>query len=352
MKGFSEKIIDWYRFNARDLPWRKTKDPYKIWLSEIILQQTRVEQGTPYYLKFIRLFPTLSSLAQAEEKTVLKAWEGLGYYSRARNLLCAAKEMFLAYGDSGFPDSHEKLIRYKGIGNYTAAAVSSIAFGESRAVVDGNVYRVLARVFGINEAIDSSFGKKIFQKLADELVPKKNAGDYNQGLMEFGAMICTPKSPKCDGCIFQNICFACRKNLTNSLPVKNKKIAKKKRHLIYFDVVVGNKRLIKKREFKKDIWEGLYEFPSCELEKKPNAKMNIGRYFYILFPSKETGSASIEKPKYFKHTLTHQELHVYFVRVVAKNIKESLKKEYIFVSEKKTRGYPFPKLFEKYFDSI
>ncbi|MFT6370771.1 MAG: A/G-specific adenine glycosylase, partial [Maribacter sp.] len=202
---FSDKILDWYGKNKRDLPWRESTNPYRIWLSEIILQQTRVAQGTPYYLSFVKAFPKVTDLAKAKEETVLKLWQGLGYYSRARNLHTAAKMVVDDY-DGEFPDTYERLMKLKGVGDYTASAISSICFNERQAVVDGNVYRVLSRYFGVATAINSTEGIKYFKKLAQKVLHESNVRDYNQGIMEFGAIQCTPKKPDCINCPLQNGC--------------------------------------------------------------------------------------------------------------------------------------------------
>ena len=208
---FSDKILAWYQLNKRDLPWRNTSDPYKIWLSEIMLQQTRVAQGTPYYLKFIEAFPTVEDMALASEERILKLWQGLGYYSRARNLHATAKMVVENYGGK-FPDTYKELLKLKGVGDYTASAIASICFNERQAVVDGNVYRVLARYFGIDKPINSSEGVKYFKALAEELLHGSNVRDYNQGIMEFGAIQCKPKNPYCPICTFKDSCLAFNKN--------------------------------------------------------------------------------------------------------------------------------------------
>lgn len=263
---FSSKLIKWYAFEKRDLPWRKTKEPYHIWLSEIILQQTRVAQGLPYYQRFTETFPTVFDLAQADEEQVLKLWQGLGYYSRARNLHHTAKK--IAFEQDGvFPKSYAELLKLKGIGDYTASAIASICYSEPCAVVDGNVYRVLARVFGIDIPIDSSEGKTFFKSLANNLLHQPNPGMYNQALMDFGAIQCTPQSPDCQKCIFSETCVAYVQQNANELPKKIGKTKIKKRFFNYL-VFIDNQNftsLIKRTQ--KDIWQGLYEFPLLETER-------------------------------------------------------------------------------------
>ena len=224
---FSSTLLNWHKKNNRTLPWKVDKDPYKIWLSEIILQQTRVEQGIPYYQKFIATFPTIHDLAQTDESNVLKVWEGLGYYSRARNLHDTAKYISI-HLNGVFPSSYENLLKLKGVGPYTAAAIASFAYDLPHAVVDGNVYRVLSRIFGIKTPMDSSEGRKEFQKIAQELINAQDPGGYNQAIMDFGATVCTPKNPNCNQCPFSEQCFAFLNRSINQLPVKNKNIQKKK----------------------------------------------------------------------------------------------------------------------------
>ena len=264
---FSEKILDWYGAHKRDLPWRSTREPYKIWLSEIILQQTRVVQGIPYYNRFVQNFPTIQDLASATEEEVLKLWQGLGYYSRARNLHATAKIIVRDYHGK-FPETYHELISLKGIGDYTASAIASICFDQPEPVVDGNVYRVLSRYFGVDLPINSSAGIKYFKELARKLMSIDHIRDYNQGIMEFGAVQCVPKNPVCDECPLASGCVALAENRIGTLPVKNKKAAVKKRH---FNYVVGldsdNKTRIVQRNGN-DIWKNLYEFPMIESVKE------------------------------------------------------------------------------------
>ncbi len=277
---FSQTIIFWYHQNKRDLPWRDTQNPYKIWLSEIILQQTRVAQGMPYYQKFVENFPTVQELANADEETVLRLWQGLGYYSRARNLHAAAK--YISEELNGiFPTTYIEIKKLKGVGDYTAAAISSFAFDEVQAVVDGNVYRVLARFFGIEKDITSSEEKKEFRELAQKLISTKEPAIYNQSIMEFGALQCVPKNPNCKNCPLQENCTAFAKNLIEKLPVKSKKTVVKDRFMHYLVFVNGeesNKKdkdnknsekkvLVHKRQ-EGDIWQGLYDFFVLEYQEK------------------------------------------------------------------------------------
>jgi len=249
--GFSSKLINWYHQNKRDLPWRNSTDPYQIWLSEIILQQTRVDQGLSYFNKFIEHHPNVNSLANAPEKEVLNLWQGLGYYSRARNLHFTAKVISKEHKGI-FPSDYNDILKLKGVGEYTAAAIASFAYNLSYPVIDGNVYRVLSRIFGIENPIDSSKGKKIFKALATELIDNKNPATYNQAIMEFGALQCTPKKPKCEDCPFRLECYALKNELTAELPKKEKKIKQRNRYFNYV-VVIDNEKIYLKERKEKDI---------------------------------------------------------------------------------------------------
>ena len=244
MDSFSTRIYHWYHKNKRDLPWRSTTDPYKIWISEIILQQTRVAQGTKYYLKFTKAFPKVDNLAEAPEEEVLKLWQGLGYYSRARNMRATAKTIVTKYG-SVFPDKYEDIIQLKGIGPYTAAAIASIAFNLPYPTVDGNIYRVLARFYGVELPIDSNAGKKTFQQLAEEIINSTDPGMHNQALMEFGALQCIPKSPSCTSCPLVDSCYAFINKLIDHLPVKEKKTKQTNRYFTYYLIDDGKNIYLK-----------------------------------------------------------------------------------------------------------
>lgn len=308
---FSNTLIMWYLINQRDLPWRKSKNPYLIWLSEIILQQTRIAQGTSYYEKFVSEFDSIFDLAKADEKTILKLWQGLGYYSRARNLHSTAKILVSQYNGQ-FPKSYSELIKLKGIGDYTASAIASIAFDQPYATVDGNVYRVLSRVFGIKTPINESQGIREFKLLAEELLNPDDPGTHNQALMEFGALVCTPKKPKCDSCIFNEICYALEEKSIDVLPVKLKKLKIKKR---YFNYLVldfkGESTLIQQRK-KKDIWQNLYEFPLYETQHDLHDESEllevIQKDLFI------NGSYTLKKHNELPimHKLTHQTLYATF----------------------------------------
>lgn len=264
MNNFGRILIEWYQDNRRDLPWRRTKNPYLIWISEIILQQTRVAQGYDYYQRFVKRFPDVFSLADADEDEVMKYWQGLGYYSRARNLHAAARSMAEA---GGFPKTYKEVLALKGVGEYTAAAICSFAYGMPYAVVDGNVYRVLSRWLGIETPIDSTEGKRIFAEVAAELLDKAQPGLYNQAIMDFGALQCTPVSPNCMFCPFIDTCVARQKGLVDTLPVKLHKAKVTNRYFNYIYVRMGAHTLINKRTGN-DIWKNLYELPLIETESE------------------------------------------------------------------------------------
>ena len=321
---FTLKLLQWFDAFGRQLPWRETKDPYAIWLSEIILQQTRIQQGMDYWLRFMKRWPTVNALASATEDEILLEWQGLGYYSRARNLHQAAlqvKEM------GAFPDTMEGLRQLKGVGEYTAAAIGSFAFGLHEAVVDGNVYRVLSRYFGVETPIDTTEGKKEFKALAQSLLPLGHASAFNQAIMDFGAIQCTYPSPKCNACPFQESCFAFRKNKTGMLPVKTKKMAIKERHLTYI-YIRWNGRTAFHRRGEGDIWQGLWE---------PFLVDNIQE-------CKIKGKLTLVA-KQVKHLLTHRVLLVDFYLLDVDN-RPSLPPDYIWIDERDSTQYAVPRIIE------
>lgn len=343
---FSDQLLDWYQKNRRDLPWRQSKDPYKIWLSEILLQQTRVEQGLPYYYRFIEAFPTLNKLAKASEDEVLRLWQGLGYYSRGRNLLTAARQMVKSY--KGFPTGYKEIRSLKGIGDYTAAAIASIAFGLPYAVVDGNVYRFLSRYFGIDTPIDSKEGKKTFRDLADSLLDKKNPGRFNEAIMEMGALVCKPK-PVCDQCVFVQGCYARQKNLISMLPVKSKKTAVRNRYLYYVIVHYKNKIFIRQRK-DKDIWQGLFEFPLIECSGPVTIKKLIQSKAWKQIFEKDSFEL-IKSSDTIRHQLTHQTLHAVFIHIEMKEVNSPfLKKECKKVDTSELTEFAMPQLIVRYID--
>jgi A/G-specific adenine glycosylase len=271
---FATNLLAWYDQNKRDLPWRGIQNPYFIWISEVILQQTRVNQGMPYYLRFVEKYPTVADMAAATEKDVLRLWQGLGYYSRARNMLHTA-QIIVNEHDGKFPDNYKALKKLKGIGDYTASAIASFAFNEKVATVDGNVFRVLARIFGVEEDIASLKGKKTFAALAKTLLPDEQTANYNQAVMEFGALYCKPASPDCPNCIFKADCVAANSNKQDILPIKAKKNVVKKRYFHYL-VFEYEKKLLLKERGEGDIWQGLYDFVLVERTKE-TAIANIAK---------------------------------------------------------------------------
>ena len=307
---FSKTLIHWYLQNKRDLPWRRTKNPYFVWLSEIILQQTKVAQGLSYYIKFTETFPTVASLANAEQETVLKMWQGLGYYSRARNLHHTAKIIDTQYNGK-FPSTYNAIISLKGIGDYTASAIASICFNRPNAVVDGNVYRVLSRFFGVKTPINTSQGIKEFKALAQTLIDVSQPGNYNQAIMDFGAIQCKPKNPLCTTCPLADSCIGFQKNWVKELPVKDKKIKIKKRYFNYLVLKTKNHKTILKTRKRKDIWQGLYEFPLIESTKIITHKdLIVSKQFTNLFLEETT--ITLFNKKEIVHKLSHQHLYTQF----------------------------------------
>ncbi len=311
---FSKIILSWYATHKRTLPWRSSTDPYKIWLSEIILQQTRVAQGTPYYKAFISNFPKVQDLANAPEEKVLKLWQGLGYYSRARNLHATAKTIATEYNGK-FPKTFDELLKLKGIGDYTASAIASICFNAPKAVVDGNVYRVLSRYFGIAIPINGNEGIKYFKNLAHKLMDAKNIRDYNQAIMEFGAIQCTPKKTNCHNCPLQNSCIAFRDQKVHELPVKINKTKIKHRYFNYLVPVStttnGDAKTILLQRTGKGIWQNLYEFPLIETEKKISIT-EIQQCFHEALPLASALELYPFNEKEIIHKLSHQHLHTTF----------------------------------------
>lgn len=340
---FSKKVVRWFEKNKRDLPWRDTKDPYRIWLSEIILQQTRVSQGLPYYLKFCEVFPSVFDLASASEQKVLRLWQGLGYYTRARNLHKCAKEVVARYNGK-FPSTFDGLKTLPGIGDYTAAAIASISFGQQVAVVDGNVFRVLARIFGIDTPINTPEGKRIFSKLANQLVPKQNPDVHNQAMMEFGARFCTPRNPCCEICPYQSDCFAFKNSLQHQLPVKLQLKKARKRYFYYFAIQRGKTLLMKKRE-EKDIWHGLYDFVLIETDRPVDAEKLFSEH--ELLKKFRKGNLSDISGMY-KHILSHQLIYSRFIQVTLSQDVALTGSGFKFYSLKKVADLPKPVLISKF----
>lgn len=329
---FRKKLLQWANENPRPLPWKGEKNPYKIWLSEIILQQTRVEQGKSYYLKFCRVYPTVQDLAKAPEDEVLKHWEGLGYYTRARNLHKAAQSIVDQH-NGNFPNTFAAIKALSGVGDYTASAIASFAFGLPHAVVDGNVQRVFARFCGVEIPVDSTTGKKHIQSLAGLALDRQKPAVYNQAIMDFGATHCTPKSPDCTSCPMQSNCFAFSHKKVNQLPIKKPKAKKINRSFIYFVVQVGSDTFLKKR-VGKDIWKNLYEFPLHEIPKGGTMPDDWERTVRNQLFAEDTEQAySIRNiSKTYKQTLSHQYIHAVFVEIETSQVPKALRNEYIKIN--------------------
>ena len=336
--NFSDELVQWYLKNKRELPWRNTTDAYVIWLSEIILQQTRVEQGMPYFYRFVEKYPDVKAFAAADEGDILNLWQGLGYYSRGRNMLKTARQVVEEYGGT-FPIRYEQLITLKGIGEYTASAISSFSANEAKAVVDGNVFRVLARYFGIGEPINSTKGKKIFQDIANDLLNKEHPGLHNQAMMEFGAMLCKPKNPDCERCPVRTGCYAFNNNAIAILPQKLKTVKIRERFFNYILVTDGDTILMNRRD-EKDIWANMYDLPLIETSA-PLAPSEV-----IALPQvKEFFGDNIRIKETFtikKHVLTHQHLHVQFIQIADTPIK--LEQKWFYSNVKNLEKLAMPKI--------
>ena len=344
-----EILIDWYLEHKRSLPWRETTDPYQIWISEIILQQTRVAQGLAYFNRFMERFPNVQALAMAEEDEVMKYWQGLGYYSRARNLHVAAKEIVNRWGGV-FSSVYQDVLALKGIGEYTAAAICSFAWKQPYAVVDGNVYRVLSRLFGLEIPIDCSQGKKEFAELAQIVLNKKQPDLYNQAIMEFGALQCIPKSPDCLACPLQERCSACAMGKVEQLPVKVGKIVIKPRYFNYLHIRRGNVHLLNRRD-EKDIWQKLYEYPLIETEQAMDfvELQQTEAYQNLMIGAGEIKVLKIiEMPK---HVLSHRIIYARFYELEVSRFTSGMQ-AYLQVPEDELEKYAVSRLVELYQDII
>lgn len=343
--SFTKGLLQWnHDHNTRQMPWKGEKDPYRIWISEIILQQTRVEQGLSYYYHFIRTFPTIQKLAKAPDEKVFKCWEGLGYYSRCRNLLATARFIVKEY-NGRFPDTYEEILQLKGVGPYTAAAISSFAFQLPHAVVDGNVFRVLSRYFGIETATDSTAGKKVFTTLAQELLDHKQPGAYNQAIMDFGAVICKPAAPLCNNCVLRKKCMALKQQRVELLPLKQKKTKVRERWLNYFVLVFKEEIAIQQRTAK-DIWQDLFEFPLIETPKAQSKEKLLNSSLLKNW----MGDAVIMKasdPVTGRQLLSHQLIHGQFI-LLQPDRKPNPGNSWQWVKKNKLGGYSFPGLINQY----
>lgn len=343
-------IAGWYEKNKRDLPWRSTSDSYRIWLSEIILQQTRVNQGLQYYLRFVERWPDVKSLAAADEEAVLKAWQGLGYYTRARNLHFAARQVVDDY-EGVFPCSYDALLKLKGVGKYTAAAVASIACDEAVSLVDGNVSRVLARLFAVEEPINRPAGEQQITALAEALLDRDAPGNHNQALMEFGALQCTPVSPDCSQCPLQLKCEAFRMNRVSDLPRKERNRPSKARYFYYFIIRSGQEIYMQQRQAN-DIWQKLYEFPLLETQQRLKEEEIVREA--ARFAGRSRGKMEVKKiSEEVKHILTHRTIYARFIHLeAAEGAFAKHSGDWVKVSENQLDTYPVPRLIERYLEQM
>lgn len=341
---FSDKVVEWYLRNHRKLPWRETRDPYRIWLSEVILQQTRVAQGLPYYYRFVERYPSVHDLANAREEAILRLWQGLGYYTRARNLIRCAKEIVAEHGGI-FPGSYKELKLLPGIGDYTAAAIASIAFDEPVAVIDGNVFRVLARFFGIKQDITRPEARKLFSQLANTLVEGTRPSVYNQAVMEFGALCCVPKAPRCTACVLAEACFARKRGEQAELPVRQPRNAPRKRYFYYFVIIQGTRIAMRKRS-ENDIWRNLYDFYLAESHRQEPVTQVMERDKVL---QKLMGNeATIEISPVYQHILTHQKILARFVTLRHGKISPVMMKDLRFYTKKGIEKLPKPILITRF----
>ncbi|MCB2194711.1 MAG: A/G-specific adenine glycosylase [Bacteroidetes bacterium] len=345
MQNITNKLIEWYSLHKRNLPWRETRNPYAIWVSEIILQQTRVNQGLGYYLKFMETFPDIHTLAAAPMDQLLKVWQGLGYYTRARNMHFTAQDIVQNYNGI-FPNSYKDLIKLKGIGDYTASAIASISFKEPSPVLDGNVFRVIARIYGISESTQSAQGKKNFKGVLTKLIPHDKPGVFNQAIMEFGALQCTPKNPLCEECIFKSSCFALNNNLIDDLPRKKVKVKQTKRYFNFLHILYNDSTFVEQRT-ENDIWKLLYQFPLIETSSDYSLneleKTNLWKQIFNNIKPQINLNYS-EK----KHQLSHQKLYVKFYEIRINTLNSYINKNFRKVSFRELENLGIPILLENY----
>lgn len=349
MNIINDTLINWYEQYRRDLPWRHNPSPYQVWLSEVILQQTRVSQGMDYYLRFIERWPTVETLAQATEEDVLKMWQGLGYYSRARNLHHCARQVVEQYGGT-FPADFDKLRQLKGIGNYTAAAIASIAFNLPHAVVDGNVYRVIARLYDIDTPININEGQTLFAHLADELLDRNRPSLHNQAMMEFGALQCTPKNPACLHCPLQAHCLAFERQTVGQRPVKLQKTKVKTRYFNYLVMRHGESIYLHKRS-DDDIWKNLYDFPCIESETPMPVEAVIKSERFLQLVDGTDFTITKTSPM-FTHKLTHRTIIAQFIEIkLEQKLLQIETKEVFLAAERELENYPIPRLIDLYLNT-
>ncbi len=353
---FSSRLLQWYAQNGRTLPWRQTRDPYIVWITEILLQQTRVDQGLAYFYRFTEAFPNVASLAAAPLDEVLRLWQGLGYYSRARNLHQAARDI-MEQRNGKLPESYKEWLKVKGVGPYTAAAISSIAYNEPVAALDGNVYRVLARLFAIDEKMDTGRGKKVFDEVASELIDQKDPGSFNQAMMDFGATVCKPAAPLCSECIFNRECLAFLHHQVEKFPVKKPRKASRTRHLNYFYIFFenqdGRRLFFVNQRNDDDIWKNLYELPLIETseELKPEAVGKLPEWKEWFAGSHDF--VMVGSPLFFRHLLTHQNIHARFFQIKIKPEKAvTFTRFFQMVDHQKFEKMPKSRLTLSFFQKI
>ncbi len=341
------RLYNWYHEHRRDLPWRSTSDPYLIWISETILQQTRIVQGLPYYNRFVERYPDVQSLARSSSDELMKIWEGLGYYSRARNLHIAAKTI-VDEMNGEFPRDYDTIRRLRGVGDYTAAAVASIAFGLPYAVIDGNVFRLLCRYFGIEEAVDTAPGKRIVHAKAQELLDRENPGFHNQAVMEFGALCCIPKNPGCGQCPLHPHCVAWRHDMTGLLPVKTRKVKRRIRHFLFF-LLENETHLILERRNGNDIWKNLYQLPLVETPQALTREEILTHPFLCELAGQ--GQAIVmEITSPYRHELTHQQINARFIRVFQENLAPGENR--MEIKKKEIPKFAYPVLIRNFLDKL
>ncbi len=354
---FSERLLSWYDEHRRELPWRKKEDPYVVWVSEIILQQTRIDQGMAYFHRFLDVFPDIYELAAAHEEAVLRVWQGLGYYSRARNMHHTAKTIVEKHGGE-FPATSCELVKLKGIGPYTAAAISSIVHNEAVPVLDGNVYRLLARLFAVKDNIDTANGKKVFRELAEKIISTSRPGDFNQAMMDFGSLVCRPVNPFCEACIFNGECMAFKQKQVQQYPVRNTKRKVRHRFFNYFLFETnepGEMKVFFARQRKDDdIWKHMYELPLLETDQATTVHEVFVLPWWKKFFSGHTGYSVSGLVSEKKHQLSHQLIHarLFSVTVNTPLIKEKLNKEFLAVDAKTFEAMPKPRLLERLLGNV
>ena len=348
MDTFSEILLGWYRDHKRALPWREVKDPYLIWVSEIILQQTRVAQGYDYYARFVQRFPDVKALAEADEDEVMRYWQGLGYYSRARNLHAAARSL----ADGIFPSTYEGVRALKGVGDYTAAAICSFAYNMPYAVVDGNVYRVLARYFGVDTPIDSTAGEKTFAALAQEMLDKKQPGDYNQAIMDFGALVCTPQSPQCLFCPLADSCAALASGQVSVLPVKQHKAKQVDRYFNYLFVTLGQEETLIRKRTADDIWKNLFELPLLETDTDMSVEQFLASGALADFLRGHAEAVIKPLARDVKHVLSHRIIHAHFYGVALPTADDGEFAGYQRVRLDDLDRYAFPRLLHAFLEKL